>query len=133
MHWDNPKRSLTKRMCSGLDLLILGCFWRFNSGLFSDCQMKRDIKLCRHYQCVPLYAMPGTFPENLYLICCDLPFVRLCLSLLKGHSGKQRLHEEIINGDQYSVTLVGEMVVIFKKHLTAISSDINMLQKLHNR
>lgn len=51
------------------------------------------------------------FAKNLYLICCDVPFVFVCASVVqRSHGAKQREHMEIINGDQYCITPVSNWV-----------------------
>lgn len=74
-----------------------------------------------------IHAMLCTFTKNLYLICCDVPFVFVCAWIIqRSHGAKQREHKEIINGDQYGVTPVrnGEMVVIFKWQQTVGSATV---------
>lgn len=52
-----------------------------------------------------IHATLRTFTKNLYLICCDVPFVFVCARIIqRSHGAKQREHKEIINGDQYSIT-----------------------------
>lgn len=58
-----------------------------------------------------IHAMLRTFAKNLYLICCDVPFVfARAWVVQRSHGAKQREHKEIINGDQYSTTLMSNWV-----------------------